>query len=63
MTPFVDFTRDDIVFLRTNMLKGNLWLFLDIYPSHIYYKSNPQDFYDAMLQEMRQAIAVMYIEH
>ena len=44
MTPFVDFTRDDIVFLRTNMLKGNLWLFLDIYPSHIYYKSNPQDF-------------------
>lgn len=44
ITPSIDFTRDDIVFLRKNMLKGNLWLFLDIYPSHIYYKSNPQDF-------------------
>lgn len=39
-------TTDDLKFFKEEMLKGNLWLFLDIYPSHLYYKANPKGFFD-----------------
>lgn len=39
-------TTDDLKFFKEEMLKGNLWLFLDIYPSHLYYKANPKVFFD-----------------
>nr|WP_272506305.1 IS630 transposase-related protein [Moraxella bovis] len=37
---------DDLKFFKEEMLKGNLWLFFDIYPSHLYYKANPKGFFD-----------------
>lgn len=39
-------TTDDLKFFKEEMLKGNLWLFFDIYPSHLYYKANPKGFFD-----------------
>lgn len=43
-------SEEEIENMRKKMLKGNLWLYLDIYPTHLYYRDKPQSFFSCITQ-------------
>lgn len=43
-------SKQEIEYMREKMLKGNLWLFLDIYPTHLYYRDRQNSFFSCLHQ-------------
>lgn len=52
-------TKQEMEYAKAKMLKGNLWLYLDIYTAHEFYCRYPKDFMNAVrVRDSRQ-----YIDH